>query len=50
MFASAGDDGSIRVWDISKGQNQDGELLTEHSQPVMSISFSPNGKLLASGS
>ncbi|WP_204103566.1 MULTISPECIES: hypothetical protein [Spirulina sp. CCY15215] len=50
MFASAGDDGSIRLWDISKGQSQDSQLLSEHDKRVMSVSFSPNGKLLASGS
>jgi WD40 repeat protein len=49
-FASAGDDGSIRVWGISKDTDQDGKLLTGHDSSVMSLSFSPNGKLLASGS
>jgi WD40 repeat protein len=50
MFASAGDDGSIRLWNLGKGQSQDGQLLSGHDKSVMSISFSPNGKLLASGS
>ncbi|WP_019499912.1 WD40 repeat domain-containing protein [Pseudanabaena sp. PCC 6802] len=50
MLASAGDDGSIRPWDISKDRNQNGQLLSGHSKPVMSVSFIPNGKLLASGS
>ena len=49
-FASAGDDGSIRVWEISNNTDQDGKILTGHNSSVMSVSFSPNGKLLASGS
>ena len=50
MFASAGYDGSIRLWNLEKGENQNSEILSGHNKPVMSISFSPNGKLLASGS
>ncbi|MCY7334062.1 MAG: hypothetical protein LH649_15725 [Pseudanabaena sp. CAN_BIN31] len=50
MFASGGDDGSIGLWDLNKGQNQDSRLLSGHDKPVTSISFSPNKKLLASGS
>ncbi len=49
-FASAGDDGSIRIWEISHNTDQDGQILTGHNNSVMSLSFSPNGKLLASGS
>lgn len=49
-FASAGDDGSIRIWEISKDTDQDGQILTGHNSSVMSVSFSPSGKLLASGS
>lgn len=49
-FASAGDDGSIRIWEISNNTDQDGQILTGHNNSVMSLSFSPNGKLLASGS
>lgn len=50
ILASAGDDGSIRLWNVDKGQNQDGQLLSGHNKAVTSISFSPNDKLLASGS
>ncbi|MFM7887385.1 MAG: WD40 repeat domain-containing protein [Pseudanabaena sp.] len=50
MLASAGDDGSIRLWNLEKGENQDGERISGHDKSVMSVSFSPNGKLLASGS
>lgn len=50
MFASAGDNGSISLWDLGKAQRENGQLLSGHSEPVMSFSFSPNGKLLDSGS
>jgi len=44
------DDGSIRLWNIGEDQNQDSQLLSGHDQPITSVSFSPDGKLLASGS
>lgn len=47
-FASAGDDGSVRLWNVGK-EVQDGQLFSGHDKPVMSVSFSPDGKLLASG-
>jgi WD40 repeat protein len=47
LLASAGGDGTIRVWDVLRR-----ELLVSfeaHSNGVTSIAFDPNGQILASG-
>ena len=47
LLASAGGDGTIRVWDVHRR-----ELLVSfeaHSNGVTSIAFNPQGNLLASG-
>ncbi|KAI8923432.1 WD40-repeat-containing domain protein [Entophlyctis helioformis] len=41
-------DGDVRVWDARTGSNM--FVLSGHSEPVYSISFSPSGLYLASGS
>jgi transducin (beta)-like 1 len=48
LLASASFDASIKLWDVTVGQ----ELLslTKHVDPVYSVAFSPNGEYLASGS
>ena len=49
LFALAGNDGMVRIGDVGTGH----VLLTlkgADGQPVQSVSFSPDGKLLASGS
>jgi tricorn protease-like protein len=43
--ASGGDDGTLRLWNIYTG---DGKVLDEGDRPISSLTFSPNGVLLAS--
>ena len=47
-LASASDDGAVKVWDTSTGENV--FTLKGHSEPVQSVAFSPDGKRLASAS
>jgi WD40 repeat protein len=47
LLASAGDDGRIRLWDVT-GQAAVGEALRGHSGVVWSVAFSPDGRRLAS--
>jgi WD40 repeat protein len=49
MLASAGDDNTIILWDVSTGQPIN-QPLTEHADAVTSIAFSADGKFLVSGS
>ena len=46
--AAAGDD-TIRLWDVATGRPI-GNPLTGHTDQVLSVAFSPDGKTLASGS
>lgn len=48
-IASAGDDGTLRVWDVLTGR-QLGEALRGHESGVWGVEFSPDGKTLVSGS
>ncbi|HBK65595.1 MAG TPA: WD40 repeat domain-containing protein, partial [Cyanobacteria bacterium UBA11166] len=41
-------DNTIKIWDIATGEVK--ATLTGHSNLVNSVSFSPDGKTLASGS
>jgi WD40 repeat protein len=49
ILASASDDNTIRLWDVTTGKQLD-EPLIGHDGPVNSLAFSPDGQILASGS
>ncbi len=46
-FATAGSDGSLRLWDLASEQER--RILGQHSQQACAVAFSPDGKTLASG-
>lgn len=46
--ASASFDKTIKIWDIKAGKQV--LSITGHTAPVNAIAFSPDGKLIASGS
>src|SRR5690349_17598922 len=46
-LASAGDGGSVRLWNLSTAQN--GASLGGHVSGLLSLAFAPNGNLLATG-
>ncbi|MEH2159652.1 MAG: WD40 repeat domain-containing protein, partial [Nostoc sp.] len=48
QLASASDDKTIKIWDVSSGQLL--KTLTGHSSEVISVAYSPNGQQLASAS
>ncbi|MEB3279321.1 MAG: trypsin-like peptidase domain-containing protein [Lyngbya sp.] len=54
ILATASDDGSIKLWDLTTAINTDTlpllHSLTEHSNAVLSVEFTPDGRKLASGS
>jgi WD40 repeat protein len=49
IFASAGTDNNITLWDSATNQKL-GEPLSGHGSTVHTVAFSPDGKTLASGS
>ncbi|MFD7778849.1 WD40 repeat domain-containing protein [Streptomyces sp. NPDC059753] len=48
LLATAGQDGSLRLWDPATGLMVREPL--DHSDSVMAVAFSPDGSLLATGS
>jgi WD40 repeat protein len=48
VLASGSDDHTIKLWRVTDGQLL--ETLTGSSEAVLSVAFSPDGRLLASGS
>ena len=52
LFATAGDDGRIRLWRLWPGRPAGADLVRElgaHAGSIFCISFSPDGKRIASG-
>jgi len=48
LLASAGGDGTIRLWDVANGESL--TTLMGHERGVTCVGFSPDGQFLASGS
>jgi WD40 repeat protein len=47
MLASAANDGSVRLWDISGSQPKERDVISKNTGVVTPIRFSPDGTLLA---
>src|SRR4029453_14833323 len=47
LLASAGEDGTVRLWDVAS-RTAVGEPLTGHHGPVLDVAFAPDGDRIAS--
>jgi WD40 repeat protein/energy-coupling factor transporter ATP-binding protein EcfA2 len=50
LLASAGNDGKIYIWDTKNKQKKPIGTINAHTSIIYGLDFSPNGKMLASGS
>jgi hypothetical protein len=48
-LAGGGDDGVVRLWDVSAGKLTPATTLKGHTDWLLALAFSPDGKSLASG-
>src|SRR5207249_12003241 len=48
LLAAGGHDDKVRLWDVAT--EQEIAILSGHRRPVMCVAFSPDGKILATGS
>jgi WD40 repeat protein/serine/threonine protein kinase len=48
-LASAGADGTVRLWSLARGRQARTPIILDHDSPVHSVTFSHDGRTLATG-